>query len=164
MLANDLKKRFACETLKIIEPKKRKNITILFDVLFNRRPRIENIGRNLREYDHIIFIAPIWAGKIASPLKSLLLLQKENIRDYSFICACSGVENQKEKIQAQLTKLLQKPPIIVTELWINDLLPADQKNKIKYVTPYRLQPKDFVVFAPEIEKHVTTVSRQFKYI
>ncbi|WP_276370186.1 NAD(P)H-dependent oxidoreductase [Chryseolinea sp. H1M3-3] len=164
MLVDDLKKRLGCEAVKIIESKKRKDMTILFDVMFNRTPRINNIGKNLEEYDHIILIAPIWAGKIASPLKSLLLLEKENIHDYSFICVCSGVENQKEKIQTQLTNLLRKKPVIVTELWINDLLPADQKNKIKYVTPYRLQPKDFVVFAPEIEKYITVVSKQFKYI
>ncbi len=159
LLTNDIQKRLHCETFQIVESKKRKGFTILLDVLFSRTPRIQRDGKDLKQYDHIIFIAPIWAGKIATPLKSFLLLEKENIRGYSFITACSGSKAQKDKIQNELTRLAGKSPAMVTELWINDLLPAHKKNKIKYVTPYRLQPKDFAVFADKIEKHLEAISK-----
>lgn len=159
MLVDDLQKRLQCETLKIVESKRRKNLTILLDIVFNRTPYIQPTNKELGLFDHVIFVAPIWASRLATPLKSFLIVQKNSIKRYSFITVCSGTANQKRKVEDELIRLLGNPPVIVTELWINDLLPADQKNKIKYVTPYRLQPKDFAVFSPLIEKHVATVSK-----
>src|SRR5688572_9053436 len=126
-LALELKKMLNCDTLKINEVKKRYGFSIFLDVLFNRTPRIQDHGKNINEYDHIIFVAPIWASKIASPLKSFLLLEKDNIRRYSFISVCSGSKDQKPKIENELAALVGMPPIITTELWINDLLPKEKK-------------------------------------
>ncbi len=85
-------------------------------------------------------------------------MEKNNIQRYSFITACSGSAGQNEKIEKDLVRLVEKQPATVTALWINDLLPADQKNKIKYVTTSRLQPKDLVAFEAEIEKHIRAIS------
>jgi flavodoxin len=158
ILAKEIQKKLLCDTLQILDSNKRNGFTILLDILFDRKPSIQSYEKNIKTYDHIIFIAPIWASKIASPLKSFLRLEKNNIPQYSFITACSGYAGQKEKIAKDLIRLIEKQPTIVTELWINDLLPADQKNKIKYVTPYRLQPKDLVVFEAKIEKHIRAIS------
>lgn len=158
MLAKEVQKRMSCDMLQILETKKRKGFTILMDILFNRTPDIQHYDKNVKGYDHVVCVGPIWAGKIATPLKSFLRIEKNNIRRYSFISACSGSPGQREKIEKELTRTTQQQPAIVTELWINDLLPADQKNKIKYVTPYRLQPKDLVVFEAKIEKHIRAIS------
>ena len=153
MLALELKKMLNCDILKINEVRKRHGFSIFLDVLFNRTPRIQDHGKNIAEYDHIIFVAPIWASKIASPLKSFLLLEKNNIRRYSFISVCSGYEDQKTKIENQLLGLVGKAPVITTELWINELLPNEKKNKIKYVTSYRMMASDLSFFKTEILKH-----------
>lgn len=153
MLALELGKMLNCDVVKIKEVKKRIGFSIFLDVLFNRTPRIKDHGKNIDEYDHIIFVAPIWASKIASPLKSFLLLEKNNIQRYSFISVCAGSRDQKTKIESELLRLVGKRPVITTELWINDLLPEEKKNKIKYVTSYRLKAGDLSFFDTEIRKH-----------
>jgi hypothetical protein len=153
MLALELGKMLNCDVLKIKEVKNRIGFSIFLDVLFNRTPRIQDHGRQINEYDHIILVAPIWASKIASPLKSFLLLEKNNIRRYSFISVCAGSRDQKTKIESELLRLVGKRPVVTTELWINDILPEEKKNKIKYVTSYHLKAGDLSAFATEIMKH-----------
>ena len=106
------------------------------------------------EYDHVILVAPIWASKIATPLKSFLLLEKNRIRFYSFITVCSGSPNQKTKIENELTRLVGKEPVLVTELSINDLARSAQKNTIKNLIAYHLKTSDLSFFVNEIEEHL----------
>jgi flavodoxin len=157
-LAKELQKRLQCDMKQITELKKRTGFTILLDLAFNRNPRIENLNTNLDLYDHVVFIAPIWSGRIATPLKSFLNLKRDNLKKYSFITVCSGVAGQQEKIKKQLLKLTGQEPAQVLELKIRDLLPAEQKGKIKYETPYRIKEKDLVIFDKAIEYFVNKIS------
>lgn len=122
----------------------------MLDLAFNRTPKLRRHSFSLRSYAQVIFIAPVWASRIASPLKAFLLNEKENITRYSFISVCGGVNGQLEKIIRQLVKLVAKKPDAVAELWINDLLSEEKKNTIKYTTGYRLSDKDFDFFEPKI--------------
>ena len=158
ILALEFGKILNCDTLRITEVKKRNAFSIFFDLVFNRTPRIQEHGKKISEYGHIIFIAPIWGSKVASPLKSFLQLEKNNITRYSFISVCSGSTGQKDKIEKELQSLVGKPPVITTELWINDLLPKEKKNKINAVTSYRIKPQDLLSFGAEINRHAETIS------
>ncbi|HET6542164.1 MAG TPA: flavodoxin domain-containing protein [Chryseolinea sp.] len=154
MLALDLKIMLNCNILRIKEIRKRTGFSIFLDIFFNRTPRIEGQKEKIKDYDHVILIAPVWAGKIASPLKSFLLKEKNNIRRYSFITACGGSQDQKTKIENELTRFVGKKPVAVTELSIRDLLQSNQKNNIKNVTAYRLKTNDLSFFASKIRDHV----------
>lgn len=81
-------------------------------------------------------------------------MEKHNIHEYSFITVCSSQPGQVEKITNQLTQLMAKEPITVEELKVNDLLPFEKKNKIKYTAPYRIKKPDLGVFQTEIENFV----------
>lgn len=155
MLAKALQQRLECDIHKIEEVKPRKNISIFLDLLFNREPTIRPTPCLVSLYDQCIFVAPIWAGKIASPLKAFLKEEKYHINRYSFITVCGGNAGQKEKLVKSLTQLLEQPPGAVQELWINDLLPKDKKNTIKYTSGYRLQSGDLKKFDPAIDKFVS---------
>ena len=160
-LVVELKSKLNCDIIQIKEVNKRSGFTILMDVMFRRNPAMQEVSTDIKMYDHIIFVAPVWAGRIASPLKSYILQHKRDIHSYSFITVCSGVSGQKKKIEMELTHLAAKSPMVVTELWINDLLPEDRKNKIKYVTPYRVKPNEFIVFEQPIQKHIDTIASEF---
>lgn len=151
-LAFQLQKTLRCHLLKIEELKKRTGFTILMDLMLNRKPPVKVFPYNLKEYDHIIFVAPIWAGKIASPLKTFLLNEKSIIREYSFITLCGGGggHSQIEKIQKELATLIEKEPLKVGELRINDLLPPKKKDTIKYTSGYRIADDEFKVFENQI--------------
>lgn len=157
-LAYQLQKILKCDLLKIEELKKRTGFTILMDLIFNRKPSIKVYPYYLKDYDHIIFIAPIWAGKIATPLQTFLLNEKANIHEYSFITLCGGSGGgQHDKIQRELATLMGKEPLKVTELWINDLLPPGQKDTIKYTSGYRIPDDDFKIFESQIQHFLDDV-------
>ena len=154
MVALKLKEMLHCDLLRITEVKKRGGFSIFLDIFLNRTPRIEDHRMKINEYDHVILVAPIWASKIATPLKSFLLLEKNRIRFYSFITVCSGSPNQKTKIESELSRLVGKKPIVVTELAISDLARSAQGNNIKNLTAYRLKTSDLSFFVHEIEEHL----------
>ena len=104
----------------------------------------------MRQYDRSILIAPIWAGKIATPLRSFIELEQANFKEYSFITVCTGPDGQDTQITNELVRLIQKEPKTVMQLKINDLLPPEQKDKIKYATPYRINQRVLLAFEPEI--------------
>lgn len=154
VLAHDLQKKLSCDILKIEEVSKRTGFRILLDLLFNRTPRINDHGIPLELYSNFIFVAPIWAGKIASPLRSFLLKEKEHVKSYSFISLCGGVEGQVDKIKKELKTILQYDPKLVKELWINHLLPAEKMNTVKYTSGYRVLPADLENFKEQIDEFV----------
>src|SRR5688572_562958 len=95
-LARALQQKLNCDLYRITEVKKRKAITILWDIVFRRLPKVEKPIATLDQYDHIIFCSPIWNGKIATPLKSFVINEKDHIQQYSFITICSGRPGQHD--------------------------------------------------------------------
>lgn len=157
-LAYQLQKKLKCDFLKIEELKQRTGFTILMDLLFNRKPPIKVYPYYLKDYDHIIFVAPIWAGKIATPLKTLLLNEKSNILEYSFITLCGGSNHgQHDKVQKELATFMNKEPLRVVELFINDLLPPEYKNSVKHTSGYRIKDSEFKVFETQIQHFLDDV-------
>lgn len=130
LLALHLQKKLSCDVLKIEEVNKRTALTILLDLLFNRNPKLKEHGIHLEQYGHFIFVAPIWAGKIASPLRSFLRKEKHYVKSYSFISLCGGIHGQLGKIRQQLKTILELDPTVVEELWISHLPSA--KNTSNY--------------------------------
>ena len=149
-LALELQRLLDCNILKIEEINKRTGLTILLDLVFGRMPAVRFSPSDLIKYDHIVFVAPIWVGKIATPLKTFLFNEKSNILEYSFITLCGGSQSQKEKIKRELSGIVHREPQRVVELRINDLLYPDQKGKIKFTSGYRIAKEDLRVFESEI--------------
>lgn len=141
-LAQELQKRLDCDIQKIVELKKRTGFTILLDVMLKRTPKIKRSDVDLKQYNHFILIAPIWDGRIATPLRAFIELEKDNFQDYSFITVCTGPEGQDQKIMDELFQLVQRKPRTVMQLKINDLLRPERKNKIRYATPYRINQRE----------------------
>lgn len=163
LLARTIQKRLNCDIYKIEETGKRTGLKILIDLVFNRKPRIKQHPHTISSYEQCVFVSPIWAGKIASPLKTFLLQEKYNINRYSFITLCGGGSGeQKDKLVKRFTKLLEQEPGLVQELWINDLLPQEKKNTIKYTSGYRIQSSDLEKFDREIDDFVNSLESSYR--
>jgi flavodoxin len=146
-LALYLQKKLQCDAMAIQEYRPRKKMTIFLDVFLHRTPRISNPERSLQDYDQLILVAPVWAGRIATPLKTYLLQQYDAIRSFSLITVCGGHAGQREKLNAELIRLTGKDPDTVTELALTSL-PAVNKNNIM---SYQLTGDDLQTFAPAIK-------------
>jgi len=158
MLAHRLKDRIKSDIFQITEKKKRKTISILFEYFFPRKSKILPNNLNVKEYDTVIFVSPVWGSKIASPLRAFIQKEKDHISNYYYITICNGIIDQKEKLISELTSLLMKAPLHIVELWINNLLPEDQKNKVKHTFNYKITPKDLDVLNLKIESLVNLVN------
>lgn len=153
-LAKYLQKQLNCDIVKIETTKKRNGFSILLDLMFMRKPEIKPPPYYLHDYDHVIFIAPIWAGRIAMPMKSFIINQEPNIKQYSFITLCGGSAGQKEKIQNELVATLQRPPVKLLELWVNDLLPVEKKDTIKHTSGFRIEADGFGKFESQLRDFI----------
>ena len=91
-------------------------------------------------------------------MKSFLEREKNNLEKYFFITICNGEIGQKEKIMNELTNIVQRKPEDVTELWINDLLPKDKQNKIRYTFNFRINRQDFQKFERKICAFIQNVN------
>ncbi len=150
-LALELRDRIACDMYEVKEKKKRKSLSIFADFLVKRNSRLAPLDFDVSDYGPIILVAPIWAGKIAAPMRTFINREKERLTDYSFITLCSGREGQREKIAEELSALTPQKPGAVAELWINNLLPEEQRNKIKYATNFRVEKQHMQHFDEEIQ-------------
>jgi flavodoxin len=156
-LVFELKERLGCDIYKINEAKKRNTFSILLDFLFKRKSILSSSNIIIKDYDKIIFAAPIWSSKIATPMSAFIDIEKRNLGKYFFITLCNGLVGQKEKIAAELNSIVQHKPDEVSELWINTLLPEDKKNKIKHTFSFRVNKQDLEHFDNEIESFVKVV-------
>jgi flavodoxin len=122
LLARELQRRLECNILKIETLKQRSGLAIFWDILFNRKPAIAFPPTDMAQYDQFIFVSPIWAARIASPLKTFLTKERGTIKHYSFITLCGGGNSkQHDKIVGELVTMLDVAPDAVAELWLSDL-------------------------------------------
>lgn len=149
ILAKKLQSRLGCEIYKVTETKMRNSFDVFLDVLFKRSPKINKPYISLSKFDHIILIAPIWAGRIANPLRVFLQMEMFNIRSYSFVTLCGGGNNMK--VEDELLKIMHKRANAVLELAVNDLLPPEKKNKMKYTSAYRVITPELKIFDEYID-------------
>ena len=70
-LANKIARILDADYTVIKETKNRTLFTILIDLLLNRIPPIKKLEKQFELYTNLIFVAPIWFGKIATPLRAL---------------------------------------------------------------------------------------------
>ncbi|GHV10996.1 hypothetical protein FACS1894219_01420 [Clostridia bacterium] len=59
------------------------------------------------KYDKIIFISPIWASALATPVRSYMAANKDKIKSYDLYVTCgsSGLEEAKKDAQSVTGKL-----------------------------------------------------------
>lgn len=63
-------------------------------------------------------------------MRAFVEQERNNIYNYFLITLCNGVEGQRESIAADLSSIIQREPLGVTELGMDLLLPEDKKVKL----------------------------------
>jgi flavodoxin len=159
VLARHLSQRIGCGIVPIVEAKKRTGLTILFDLLFGRLPRIETIQQAFREYDHVILIGPVWGGRIAAPLRTFIRLYAQQLQDYSFITLC-GYDNhgQRAALSAELARRVGRPPHALAELRVSDLVPPGQRRNLRIINSYRVKEAELAQYQSTIDEFLEAVT------
>lgn len=157
LLATLLARRLDCESCAVVDEGRRTTFTILLDMIFRRMPRLQALEKNLGNYEHIVFVAPVWNYRLANPMAALLQREREHIASYSFITLCGNARaGQRQSLEDQLIRLTGKQPRTVQELRVSALL-ADKGLDAKLVASYRVAGSDLVFFDRRIAEFVTQV-------
>jgi hypothetical protein len=141
-LAASLASHYQAEHIRISEVTPRTTRTTILDLLFNRFPPIQFHFTEATAYDLIIFVGPIWGGKVASPLRTCFRQIASQIRDYAFVSISGGAIGHNRKLEEELVKYLKKGPRSVVDMHISDLLPVGRKHEPAKTSAYRLGKED----------------------
>jgi len=138
LLAKGLADITSADYSEIREYRKRNMLTIVLDTLFSRTPKIQPLQTAPGDYDHIIFVAPIWFGKIASPFRQVFRQCRNQMTRYSFVSISGGANGTRPHVEKELIHLLGKAPYSLFHFLISDLLPEPQRANQKILNNYRL--------------------------
>lgn len=153
LLANDVAEKLRCGLIRIEETGRRTALKTRLDLLFGRYPRIEPSDAALDAYDHVVLVAPIWASKLATPLRSFIARERQRLPEYSFI-TLAGYERpgQADKLRAELARRVGRPPRAFCELHVADLFPAQQRHSIEAITTYRVRGEELERYRGQIDE------------
>jgi flavodoxin len=154
-LARLLSEKLQCEKLRLETVKPKTGFSIFLDILFHRTPAVKTLAKSLAAYDHVTFVSPIWAGKIATPMKSLLQKERGMIDHYSFISLCGGAPGQKEKIEQELLSLVGDKPDSHVQLSVREAIALHEHDKIRAAaTQYRVAAGDLDIYEPQLRQFI----------
>jgi len=122
LLAQEIQVRLQCNLHVITEVKPRSGFSVLLEPLLPTKTELVKADISLTPYEQVIFVAPVWWKKVASPMRVFMEQHKEEVKRYGFITMCNGVVGQREMLEAELTTLLGREPVAVTELWVGSLV------------------------------------------
>jgi Flavodoxin-like fold len=153
-LATSLAKEFVAEHIKITERKPRTTCTIMLDVIFNRTPSVSLSINDFVNKDLIIFVAPVWMGHIAAPLRAYFKYLKNKPSKYAFVSISGGADGPNDKLAGELSKRVGKEPAIFINMHIADLLPPHPKPTRKDTTAYRLNETEVKSLTNKVVKRL----------
>ncbi|MEA4914396.1 MAG: hypothetical protein VB061_07490 [Christensenella sp.] len=116
--------------------------TITLDLIFRRKPAIRFSGDQIKNYDLVLLVAPVWMGQVAFPLRRYLDALKSNTTPYGFLTICGGADGNNPGLAQELTRRAGRAPAIVLEQHIRALLPQEPAPTRDDTSAYRLTDED----------------------
>lgn len=111
-LANEIRNATEAELEEINEPRPRHGfggvMRALFDAVARRTPPILAATHNPADYDLLVIGGPVWAGRMASPVRSYAKRYGARAPHVAFFCTEGG--RGADTAFADLAKLCQQPP------------------------------------------------------
>ena len=143
-LASKLAEDIGADHVRITEQKKRTDLTIFMDLIFNRKPKINMPVDQIEAYDLVVFTGPVWIGQVATPLRTCFDQLKSRINRYAFVSICGGADgpDSNNKIPVELKNRMGKEPEFVLEYQIASLLPAEPKPTRDMTSHYHVNEKE----------------------
>ena len=141
-LAVKLAQTLSAEHIRIIPEKPVTNGGILLDLLFERTPSVQPNPDALSGYDFIVFIAPVWMGMVAFPLRAHLHRLKNTPVPYGFVCISGGADGSNPRLETELKKRTGLRPAVLLDMHIRDLLVNNPRPERKDTAAYRITDGD----------------------
>lgn len=82
-----------------------------FESLTGRKPEIYEPANTIGEYDLVVLAAPLWAGRIAAPMRTYLSRHGRELGRYAIVISHGG--SAVDKAVSEVTDLAGRPPVEV---------------------------------------------------
>ena len=126
------------DCVEVKEIKKRTVFTILLDVVFNRTPKIFGIDKHIDSYENLFFVAPVWFGKIATPLRAVFRNLKAKDVRITLIALSAGADGVNPNLDKELLERTGIKSAQVINPLLSDLLPKNPKPSRKVLDSYKI--------------------------
>jgi len=80
------------------------------DSLLRRRPPMRYAGPDPGQFDAVVLVSPIWAGRLAGPMRSFVALHRDRLRDVAIVSTMD--ERGAENAVAEVGHLLGRAPLM----------------------------------------------------
>lgn len=157
-LAKSLAEKSNADLTEVREFRRRNIPTIVMDTLLNRSPKIQDLQTEIRDYDHVIFVAPIWFGKVASPFRQVFHQCRNELKRYSFVSISGGANGIRPSVEKELRRRTGKKPYNLSHYLISDFLPDHQKGDQKVLNHYKLKNEEASELSERIIKELFTAT------
>ena len=130
--------------IRVSEPGKRKMGKIVSDSLLNRAPKIVFDPDAITKDDFVLFVGPVWLGKIASPLRSCFKQLAGKEFPYAFISVSGGADGPdcNDMVAGELSKQVGRDPVFFLDLHKADLLPPEPEPTRDMTMDYHINEND----------------------
>lgn len=94
-IANILK----CDVEEIVDTKSRKGfwgyLVSGFESATKKLPPIQDTRKDPSQYDIVVVGTPVWAGNMASPIRTYITRNKDRFKQVAFFCTYGGMGNAR---------------------------------------------------------------------
>lgn len=149
-LAQTLAQKLSATHITITPQKPLNYFKMAMHMLFGVKPDINENLPQLPQDELVIFVAPIWMGQVASPLRRCFEQLKGKINSYAFVSISGGAMGPNPRIGAELTKRMGKAPKQLIDRQAVEFLKLDHKPTPKETSAYIFSDKDCAAFVEEV--------------
>jgi flavodoxin len=149
-LAKAISNKLNADCIELKETRKRTTVSILLDIVFNRIPKIQNIDRDIIDYEYIIFVAPIWFGKIGTPLRRAFQKLKNTNQNISLVTLSAGYDGINSKSEKEIVKRTGITPKALINPLLSELFSANPKPTRKTLEEYKISQAEAEKMAEKI--------------
>ncbi len=162
LLAQHLSQILSADLEEVTETSARGKVSILLDLLFGRRSRIEALTLDPAAFAHVVFVAPVWDRHIATPMRAAMRLCAPGLTRYSLMSLCGQSRpGQADTLRREAEAETGAPPLQVVELWIAELLSAGREASHGLAASnHRIEPCDLEYFAAKIDDFVQAIRQE----
>ncbi len=129
LLARHLAQALGADLVEVREPTPRTPVTILLDLMFRRPGKIAPLHTDPQEYDHVLFLAPLWNRRIATPMRTAMRRLAPRLGACSFATLCGGDRaGQSETVRKDATAATGRPPTHQKEIWLETQRPVTAED------------------------------------
>lgn len=119
----------------IAEPRRRTGflgiLHCVTDVLRSRCPPIERLQHDPSRYPTVIVGSPVWAGRMASPVRSFLVAHAGKLQQVAFFVTSGGPNGQK--VLGELASLAGHPAAATLALTDREIDAGDEAKPAQFV-------------------------------